>query len=100
VCGAETAPQYVLDGVPLSDILTGRDRDGYIKSGGGADYHGQCSRRIRRSFCAGLPKSLKSALGCPGLGNYLSKDMKGFAAFWPEAKYGKMRIEGRDPVNA
>jgi len=26
--------------------------------------------------------------------------MKGFAAFWPEAKYGKMRIEGRDPVNA
>jgi hypothetical protein len=35
-----------------------------------------------------------------GPGNYLSKDMKGFAAFWPEAKYGKMRIEGRDPVNA
>ncbi len=32
--------------------------------------------------------------------DYLSKDMKGFAAFWPEAKYGKMRIEGRDPVNA
>ena len=26
--------------------------------------------------------------------------MKGFAAFWPEAKSGKMRIEGRDPVNA
>jgi hypothetical protein len=26
--------------------------------------------------------------------------MKGIAAFWPEAKYGKMRIEGRDPVNA
>jgi hypothetical protein len=64
--------------------------------------HGQCSRRIRRSFCraAGLPKSLKSARGRPGPGNYLSKDMKGFAAFWPEAKYGKMRIEGRDPVNA
>jgi hypothetical protein len=48
----------------------------------------------------GLPKSLKSALGCPGPENYLSKDMKGLAAFWPEAKYGKMRIEGRDPVNA
>jgi hypothetical protein len=64
--------------------------------------HGQCSRRIRRSFCrpAGLPKSLKSALGCPGPGNDLSKDMKGIAAFWPEAKYGKMRIEGPDPVNA
>jgi hypothetical protein len=38
--------------------------------------------------------------GDPLAGNCLSKDMKGFAAFWPEAKYGKMRIEGRDPVNA
>ena len=29
----------------------------------------------------------------------LSKDMKGLAAFWTKAKYGKMSIEGRDPVN-
>jgi hypothetical protein len=82
--------------------FVGHRNSSNIKSGGGADYHGQCSRGTRRSFCrpAGLPKSLKSALGCPGPGNHLSKDMKGFAAFWPEAKYGKMRIEGRDPVNA
>jgi len=33
-------------------------------------------------------------------GELFIQDMKGFAAFWPEAKYGKMRIEGRDPVNA
>jgi hypothetical protein len=25
--------------------------------------------------------------------------MKGLAAFWTKAKYGKMSIEGRDPVN-
>jgi hypothetical protein len=30
----------------------------------------------------------------------LSKDMKGLAAFWTETKYGKMSIDGRDPVNA
>lgn len=29
----------------------------------------------------------------------LSKDLKGLAAFWTKAKYGKMSIEGRDPVN-
>jgi hypothetical protein len=29
----------------------------------------------------------------------LSKDMKGLAAFWTKAKYGKMSIEGRDSVN-
>ena len=28
----------------------------------------------------------------------LSKDLKGLAAFWTKAKYGKMSIEGRDPV--
>jgi hypothetical protein len=47
-----------------------------------------------------LLRTLKSAFGSPSPGNYLSKDMKGFAAFWPEAKYRKMGIEGRDPVNA
>jgi hypothetical protein len=26
--------------------------------------------------------------------------VKGLAAFWTKAKYGKMSIEGRDPVNA
>ena len=29
----------------------------------------------------------------------LSKNMKGLAPFWTKAKYGKMSIEGRDPVN-
>jgi hypothetical protein len=29
----------------------------------------------------------------------LSKDVKGLAPFWTKAKYGKMSIEGRDPVN-
>ena len=29
----------------------------------------------------------------------LSKDVKGLAAFWAKAKYRKMSIEGRDPVN-
>jgi len=29
----------------------------------------------------------------------LSKDLKGLAAFWTKAQYGKMSIEGRDPVN-
>ena len=29
----------------------------------------------------------------------LSEDMKGLAAFWTKAKYCKMSIEGRDPVN-
>jgi hypothetical protein len=30
----------------------------------------------------------------------LSKDVEGLPAFWTKAKYGKMSIEGRDPVNA
>jgi hypothetical protein len=29
----------------------------------------------------------------------LSKDVKGLAVFWTKAKYGKMSIEGHDPVN-
>jgi hypothetical protein len=29
----------------------------------------------------------------------LSKDVEGLPAFWTKAKYGKMSIEGRDPVN-
>jgi hypothetical protein len=29
----------------------------------------------------------------------LSKDVKGSPTFWTKAKYGKMSIEGRDPVN-
>jgi hypothetical protein len=29
----------------------------------------------------------------------LSKEVKGLAAFWTKAKYGKMRIEGRNAVN-
>ena len=29
----------------------------------------------------------------------LSKNMKGLAPFWTKAKYGKISIEGRDPVN-
>ena len=29
----------------------------------------------------------------------LSKDMEGLASSWTKAKYRKMRIEGRDPVN-
>jgi hypothetical protein len=28
-----------------------------------------------------------------------SNDMKGLAAFWTKAKYGKISIEGRYPVN-
>ena len=32
-------------------------------------------------------------------GMLLSKDLKGLAAFWTKAKYGKMSTEGRDPVN-
>ena len=30
----------------------------------------------------------------------LSKDVKGLAALWTKAKYGKMSIEGRDLVDA
>jgi hypothetical protein len=30
----------------------------------------------------------------------LSKDVKGLATFWTEAKYRKMSIEGGDPVNS
>jgi hypothetical protein len=29
----------------------------------------------------------------------LSNDVEGLPAFWTKAKYGKMSIEGRDPVN-
>jgi hypothetical protein len=29
-----------------------------------------------------------------------SKDVERFAAFWAKAKYGKIGVEGRDPVNA
>src|SRR5580692_9160456 len=29
----------------------------------------------------------------------LSKNVEGLPAFWTKAKYGKMSIEGRDPVN-
>src|SRR5437879_11876831 len=43
--------------------------------------------------------ALRSTLGRPGPGLMLSKDMKRLAAFWTEAKYGKMSIEGRDPIN-
>ena len=32
-------------------------------------------------------------------GMLLSKDLKGLAAFWTKAKYGKMSIEGRNAVN-
>ena len=28
----------------------------------------------------------------------LSKNVKGLAPFWTKAKYGKIRIEGRDPI--
>src|SRR2546429_2772413 len=37
--------------------------------------------------------ALRSTLGRPGPGLMLSKDMKRLAAFWTEAKYGKMRSE-------
>lgn len=29
-----------------------------------------------------------------------SEDVKRLAAFWAKAKYGKIGVEGRDPVNA
>ncbi len=43
--------------------------------------------------------SLPLSTSCRSSAMLLSKDVKGLAAFWTKAKYGKMSIEGRDPVN-
>jgi hypothetical protein len=45
-------------------------------------------------FAAAAKRAFKRRKG------HSSEDVKRFAAFWAEAKYGKIGVEGRDPVNA
>jgi hypothetical protein len=45
-------------------------------------------------FAAAAKRAFKRRKG------HSSKDVERLAAFWAKAKYGKIGVEGRDPVNA